>query len=101
MYAVYALLKVHCHSFHKTTVLLLSWKLVKSCSLFMFVLRILQGCALIGIISVLSTHRTIACGDMYCVPTMLFVYIVCICGLLIVYHVLFSTSTDHETRLLI
>ena len=41
MYAVYALLKVHCHSFHKTTVLLLSWKLVKSCSLFMFVLRIL------------------------------------------------------------
>ena len=41
---LYALLKVHCHSF---TVLFLSWKLVKSCSL--FVLYILQGCALIGI----------------------------------------------------
>ena len=30
-------------------------------------------------------HRTIACRDMYCVPLMLFVYIVCIRCLLIVY----------------
>ena len=52
---------------------------------------------------VFSTHRTIACRDMYCVPLMLFVYIVCICCLLIVYHtcILFSTSTDHETRLVV
>ena len=34
---------------------------------------------------VLSTHRTIACHDMYCVPLMLFAYIVCVRGLLIVY----------------
>ena len=34
LYAVYALLKVHCHSFHKSTVLFLSWKLVKSCYFF-------------------------------------------------------------------
>ena len=34
---------------------------------------------------VFSTHRTVACRDMYCVPLMLFVYIVCIRCLLIVY----------------
>ena len=77
---LYALLKVHCHSF---TVLLLSWKLVKRCSL--FVLYILQGCALIGIMFLALAHRTIACCDMYCVPLMLFGYIVCIRCLLIVY----------------
>ena len=63
--------------------LLLSWKLVKSCSL--FVLYILQGCALIGIMFLALAHRTIACRNMYCVPLMLFVYIVCIRCLLIVY----------------
>ena len=56
--------------------LLLSWKLVKSSSL--FVLYILQGCALIGIMFLALAHCTIACRDMYCVPLMLFVYIVCI-----------------------
>ena len=79
-YAVYALLKVHCHSFHKTSVIAITK--LESCSLFMFVLRILQGCALIGImfLALIVLLHVVT----YRVPLMLFVYIVCICCLLIV-----------------
>ena len=75
---LYALLKVYTLS--QLHCAIISWKLVKSCSL--FVLYILQGCALIGIMFLALAHRTIACRDIYCVPLMLFVCIRC---LLIVY----------------
>ena len=81
---MYALLKVYTLSqLHCAISYINSWKLVKSFS--SFVLYILQGCALIGIMFLAPAHRTIACRDMYCVPLMLILYIVCIRCLLIVY----------------
>ena len=58
LYVVYELLKVHCHSFHKTSVLLLSWKLVLFSCLYCTYYKAVHY--------VLSTHRIIECGDILC-----------------------------------
>ena len=71
---LYALLKVHC-----------AITKLETCKKLFFICTVHITRLCVNRDYVFSTHRTIACRDMYCVPLMLFVYIVCIRCLLIVY----------------
>ena len=78
---LYALLKVHC-----------AITKLETCKMLFFICTIHITRLYVNRDYVFSTHRTIACRDMYCVP----LNVVCMYSMSV--KCVFSSSADHVTR---